>query len=119
VDRVCSTPAEKRELARLSGADAVDMESSAVARAAAGIPFLCARAILDEVDYALPIDFSRTLGPSGEPSPWRIFKEVARRPAKLFRTLDLGARAQAALDSLKSALPQLIEAMAVQRPAGG
>ena len=119
VDRVYLTPAEKRELALASGADAVDMESSAVARAAAGIPFLCARAILDEVDFPLPIDFSRTLAPSGEPSPWRIFKEVARRPAKLFRTLDLGTRARIALQTLRAALPQLAEAMGMQRPTGG
>ena len=55
-DRAVATPAAKRALAEETGAAAVDMESHAVAKAAAdgGAAFLVIRAVADPVDRAIP-----------------------------------------------------------------
>ncbi len=56
VPSVLESPAAKRAAARASGAVAVDMESAAVAAAAAraGVPFVALRVIVDALDDALP-----------------------------------------------------------------
>src|SRR5207244_10481326 len=76
---------EKQELARASGAVAVDLESAAIARAAhvVGVPFLLVRAVSDCADEDLPMDFNLWL------SPWGRVQGVAhllRRPS-LIRSL--------------------------------
>ncbi|SIS53499.1 adenosylhomocysteine nucleosidase [Alicyclobacillus vulcanalis] len=75
VERIASTPADKRELARLSGACAVDQETFAWARAsrAAGIPFFAVRAVLDEAQEPIA---------SWHPSAW---PSALRLPARALR----------------------------------
>jgi adenosylhomocysteine nucleosidase len=60
-------PAEKRRLAAVLGADLVDMEAAAIARAAAaqGIPFHCVKGVTDGPADRLP-DFSRFISKSGQ-----------------------------------------------------
>jgi adenosylhomocysteine nucleosidase len=55
-DRIVTTPAEKAELRTASGADAVDMETFAVAEAAAaeGLPCGSIRVISDDASQTLP-----------------------------------------------------------------
>ena len=58
---------DKRCLSRLSGAIALDMESSALGAVAArrGVPFAIVRTVSDLVDEDLPLDFNMFLGPAG------------------------------------------------------
>jgi adenosylhomocysteine nucleosidase len=69
--RILRKPDEKaarwRALAEL-GAAAVDLESAAYARvaAAAGVPYILVRAVLDPAEERLPLDFDLCRRPSGE-----------------------------------------------------
>jgi adenosylhomocysteine nucleosidase len=90
VDHLVSDPAEKRRLAERHGADAVDMESAAVAEvcAAKGVPFLAVRAVSDTVDTALSPELVRLLS-GGRVSVWKALRTIMRRPRLLgeFRRL--------------------------------
>jgi adenosylhomocysteine nucleosidase len=90
VDQLVSDPAEKRRLGELHDADAVDMESSAVAEvcAAKGVQFLAVRAVSDTVDTALSPELVRLLS-GGNVSAWKALRALVRRPALLgeFRRL--------------------------------
>ena len=67
VDNIMWRATEKQALGRVSGAIAVDMESAAIAQAAAtaGVPFLLVRAISDRAQDDLPMDFNLWLAPWG------------------------------------------------------
>jgi adenosylhomocysteine nucleosidase len=67
VAHVACRAVDKRALAEASGAIAVDMESAAIAQAAAkaGVPFLVIRAVSDRADEDLPMDFNLWLTPWG------------------------------------------------------
>lgn len=64
---VVVTPAAKARLAASSGAEAVDMESAAIAAAAAaaGLPCIALRVIADGPDDALPDKVASLVGPDG------------------------------------------------------
>src|SRR5207253_1577357 len=83
-------PAEKRRLAELHHADAVDMESAAVAEVciAKGVPFRAVRAVSDAVDTALSPELVRLLA-GGRVSAWKAVRALVRKPALLgeFRRL--------------------------------
>lgn len=113
VDRVLKTTAEKRALGERLRVDAVDMESGAVIRPAdrRGVPVLCVRAILDDVDCKLTFDFGRILALSGKPRPMAILGEVARHPSAIPRLLGLGARARKARESLRAFLPGMVRSV--------
>ena len=82
VTRVLCRADEKRALAVASGAIAVDMESAAIAQAAAavGVPFLLVRAVSDRVGDDLPMDFNLWLTPGGRV---RAFIQSVRQPSVL------------------------------------
>lgn len=82
VARVLCRADEKRALAETSGAIAVDMESAAIAQAAAavGVPFLLVRVVSDRADENLPMDFNLWLTPGGR---MRAFAQLMRRPSLL------------------------------------
>lgn len=67
VPRILSRAAEKRVIAKRTGAIAADMESAAVCAEgqARGIPVLVARTASDLVDEDLPVDFNHFLTPGG------------------------------------------------------
>lgn len=67
VDNVVWRAAEKQALGKVSGAIAVDMESAAIARAAASrnVPFLLVRAVSDGAADDLPMDFNLWFTPRG------------------------------------------------------
>jgi adenosylhomocysteine nucleosidase len=114
VDQVVSEASAKRELGARSGADAVDMESCAVACEAGrrGIPLLCARAILDDADYDLPFDFARIFTAGGKVHPLGALAAVLRRPAGLLALGELRRRAAAGAASLGEFLPPCVTALA-------
>lgn len=100
VDRIVGTAAGKRELAG-SGAMAVEMEAAAVSREASarGVPFYCIRAISDEAEEDLPLDFNRFRKLDGRLSRARILAGVLQHPGKipalikLDRSANLASRA--------------------------
>lgn len=118
VTRVCRTPEEKRRLGQSLAAEGVDMECSAIAgeAAAQGIPVLCFRAILDDVDCELPFDFGKILTPSGRPRPARVLAEVIRHPRKAGALRDLAVRARTARGSFGSFLKALLRREDLQAP---
>ena len=67
VDRVLTRSSQKLAVGRATGADAVDMESGAIAKVTQqyGLPFLIVRAVSDTVMEDLPADFNVFLKPSG------------------------------------------------------
>ena len=98
---VLATVAQK-QAARAAGADAVDLESAAVARVAArhGLPFAVLRAVCDEAGRDLPLAALVALGPAGRIGGLRVLGAVARRPWEVPALIGLGrdaARARAAL----------------------
>ena len=81
VDRLVTTPTEKAELFRRSGALAVDMESASVARTLAGrAPLTALRAVSDPADAALPAELLSAVGPEGDLRPWTLAKRLLGRP---------------------------------------
>lgn len=64
-DRIVTTPAEKADLLAASGADAVDMETFAVAEVAAaeGLPCGSLRVISDDADQTLPSEVAMLARP--------------------------------------------------------
>lgn len=80
--RVAVTAEEKRRIATKTGAVGLDMESAAIAGAAAQrrIPMGVVRVASDVLDEDLPLDFNRCLGPYG----WMTGVALCvRRPSRL------------------------------------
>lgn len=93
----------KRALHEATRALAVDMESGAVARAAArhGLPFAVLRAVADVAQEAIPS--AAAITPSGEPDIPRVLRGLLRRPWELPALLRLGRASAAAHARLRQA----------------
>lgn len=121
VDAVIAGVADKAHLHGL-GADAVDMESHRLVRAAAaaGIPALALRAVADPADRALPSAALGGLGPDGRPRVLPVLAGLARRPGQLPALLAVKSDVDAGLAALRRAaeraMPRLLE-IAAERPA--
>jgi nucleoside phosphorylase len=109
VDRIVVTAAEKQDLAARWGGLAVDMESGAIASAAASraVPFLALRAVLDPVEQDLRIGFDRFLDRRGEPHPGRLARYLLAHPHALIPLVGLGFRTKAACRRLGHVLSRL------------
>jgi adenosylhomocysteine nucleosidase len=85
VDTAVASVAAKRRLWMSSGARAVDMESAAVAAAAAAhaLPFLAVRAIVDRAADELPAVVMAASGPGGKLAFGRLLRGLLRAPAQL------------------------------------
>jgi hopanoid-associated phosphorylase len=92
----------KKDLFRLTGAHAVDMESHIAARYAAahGIPFVVLRAISDDSRRTLPPAALEPLSPNGKPRMFAIFRSILREPDQFGELLRTGREAGAAFKSL-------------------
>jgi adenosylhomocysteine nucleosidase len=101
---------QKAKLARAYGAQAVDMEAAAVARAAElrGVRFLACKAISDSTDFHMPpvADF---VGPEGEFRDARFALHVALRPWLWRSAAQLACNSRKAALSLSGALAELSE----------
>jgi adenosylhomocysteine nucleosidase len=120
VRRVVSTVADKQELRRATGADAIEMESTAIRSLCleAGVPCATVRVISDAANEGLPLDFNRCLTPAGRLIPGRILMECARHPAAIPALIRLRSVTRQAARCLASALRQVLEAWwAVASPA--
>lgn len=108
-------------LARESGCTAVDMESAAVAAAAARarLPFLAVRSIVDPLDCDLPRCVTTALDPDGRTQIPRLLAALARRPWEIAALLRLAGHFNASLGALREAARLLAAATpsSLPRPA--
>jgi nucleoside phosphorylase len=112
VDGLVTDPARKRELGRLHGALAVDMESASAARLCqeSGVPFGCLRAISDRVDTPLPstlVDLLR----SGRPSAAAVTAACLRQPRIVAELWRLARDTRIAAHQLDIGVRQLLAAI--------
>lgn len=99
------TVAAKTAAHQRSGARAVDMESAAVAAVAQrrGLPLLVLRAIVDEVDDAIPVALNDSVDSFGRPRPLRLIAALGRHPSLLGALPRLYSRMQRATQVLRTA----------------
>ncbi|MGB8275910.1 MAG: hypothetical protein WCF16_11670 [Alphaproteobacteria bacterium] len=102
-DRPLVTPADKAKLRGSSGAAVVDMESHAVAEAAAArsLPFLAVRAIGDPAHRSVPQSALAGLGPGGETLVLPVLVAVLRRPWEWPALICVGIESAAGLRALR------------------
>ena len=121
VDEVVCKATDKRLLAQsfnLNETAWVDMESIAIAAVCdeLQIPYLIVRAISDEFDEDLPVDFNRCRNKSGRVSPRKVIQAALVRPRAFKGFIELKRRADLCAKKLASfiheLLPRLRETMA-------
>ncbi len=102
----------KKRLGNMAGA--VEMESFAVAMeaGAANIPAIAVRAISDEADEDLPMNFGDLLDESGEVNKAKMARAVARAPHKLPALMRLGRQSKAASLKLAEFLERYVTGLA-------
>ena len=102
--KVLTSATAKLELAQATGACAVDMESGAVAEAAAhaGLPFLTVRAISDPVEFSPPSILLGAIRRDGSPDLMRLLPLLLRRSVTLGTLLRLGVDSRAACSTLST-----------------
>jgi len=98
-------PAAKRWLFKTTGAAAVDLESGAVAQAAAraGIPFHVIRAVADPARRGLPPAARIGLDGRGRVALWPVLRSVATEPKQIPALIRLAADTNLALWALRRA----------------
>jgi adenosylhomocysteine nucleosidase len=116
--RVLVTADEKASCVAAYGADAVDMETAAAAAIAAklGVPWVSVRAITDDANSNLPLDFNALAGANGNTDMGLLLKALARRPAAIPGLIQLGKNAAAAGKALASFLQAYIPAVYADMP---
>ena len=99
----------KRFLRTDHDALAVDMESSAVARAAAeaGLPYLAVRAICDDAEREVPAEVVRAVSESGQTGLGKVLAMILKKPSLLPRLMAMGREYNKALKSLGKAFDAL------------
>ncbi len=94
---------EKEQLARRSGAIAVDMESAAIGQVArqAGIPFMVIRTLADTANEALPSCIVKTMSDEKDIQIWRILPALLGQPWLWPAMIRLGLHFRAATHTLR------------------
>ncbi|MGI9372530.1 MAG: hypothetical protein ACR2OJ_08540 [Hyphomicrobiales bacterium] len=102
---VAATPERKRELHLASGADAVDMESAAVAKVAkeANIPFIALRAVSDPAEMALPPLALTAMDADGGVKISAVVMSLIKHPFQLTLLPELARNSKFAQRTLKDA----------------
>jgi adenosylhomocysteine nucleosidase len=110
LDRVVASTDEKRHLSRETGAALVDMESGAVAEAAAeaGVPFAVLRAICDPAGRALPPAALVALDSTGRLAALRLAMSILASPGQLGQLLGLARDAGTARRALRARALQML-----------
>ncbi|SEL02153.1 hopanoid-associated phosphorylase [Nitrosovibrio tenuis] len=101
---VLSSASAKLELARATGACAVDMESGAVAEAAAhaDLPFMAVRVISDAVEFSPPAILMDAVHPDGSANLARLLLLLLRGSVSLSTLLRLAVESRAACSTLST-----------------
>jgi adenosylhomocysteine nucleosidase len=108
--RVATNVAEKKELRRTTGADAVEMESEAIHAVCRehGIPCATVRVISDTAREDLPLDFNRLSKPDLSMDYRKLAWDVAKSPGKIPALLRLQKNCRQAAVRLTDVLMQVI-----------
>jgi len=103
VDTPVADPAKKRELHRLSGAAAVDMESHIVARLAAahGLAFTALRVIVDPAHRAIPRAALKGMGAGPRADGAAVMRDLFARPSQLALLLRISLDAYIARSAMQ------------------
>lgn len=115
VEAVVLDPSEKRRLFEATGAQAVDMETHRVARAARarGRSWRAIRAVGDPAERALPALAAEALDANGRPRIGHVLARLLRQPGQLPALLSVKRDTDAALATLRrlaeAELPTLLE----------
>jgi adenosylhomocysteine nucleosidase len=106
---IAVTVSEKKRLFEATKADAVDLESGAVARVALahGLPFAVLRAVADPAERNLPPAALLALDGAGRIGFLRVLGSVVRNPGQILGLLALARDAAAARRALKGKLRTL------------
>jgi adenosylhomocysteine nucleosidase len=109
-DRIATTAAEKAELRRAAGADAVEMESAAFAEVcrARGLRYAIVRAISDTAQDTLSLDFNQLSNPDQSLNFGKLAWELAKAPGKIPALLRLQRNSSAAAARLAEVLLQVV-----------
>ena len=102
VDTPASHIAHKKNLFRMTGAHAVDMESHIAARFAVerGVPFVALRVISDGSERTLPPAALEPLKPSGKPRLFAVLRSIVSEPDQLPELVQTAREANAAFRTL-------------------
>lgn len=108
-EQIAATRGEKRKLFRRTGADAVDMESAAIAELAEKmkLDFIALRVIADEAVATLPPAVIRHTDTLGRPKPIRFALSCLFRPSQLASLLLLARAYKTALHTLNDVATDL------------
>jgi nucleoside phosphorylase len=108
--RVATTRAEKDQLRRQSGADAVEMESGVIQQLCRdrSIPCATVRVISDSAQEDLPLDFNDMISAEGTLRFGALLGSILRRPAAIPGLLRLQRRTAKAAKVLGSCLEELL-----------
>ncbi len=106
-----STVEAKRTLRDRTGADVVDMESHAFARAASARqqPFTVIRGVSDGPEDVLPDGLERLIHPDGRTNWGQALRLVLRRPAMVSTLRSLGRQSDAAMAAIAPLLTLLLD----------
>lgn len=111
-DRVIGLASEKRELANI--ADAVEMESGEVLYEASafGAKAVAIRGISDAAEEDLPLNFNRTITPTGAVSVPRVLGETLRHPGAAPALMRFAKQSRMAAERLCGFLDRYLEGVA-------
>lgn len=100
---IVSSSRDKEQIAKVTGAIALDMESAAIARVANlhNLPFLSIRAIADPLSMNVPLAISYSFSDQGEVLIGKILLYLLRHPSELVGLISLGIHFYAAKNTLK------------------
>jgi len=102
--QIVATPQAKAALFQRTGAQAVDMESGAVARCAAEsrVPFLAVRAIADTATTTVPAAVLAASCDNGNIHLPTLLRHILLKPAEIAALIDLGRQFSAATGTLRA-----------------
>jgi adenosylhomocysteine nucleosidase len=109
-DRVVVTSNEKAQLYKTTGADAVEMESSAIVKVCRerGIPVIVLRVISDTATDELPMDFNLYATAGGGLSLPRLLLGIAGSPGSIPKLLQFQRRLKHAAKSLGARIERFL-----------